>query len=75
MPDSREGAPAWVQWWWARCVAHGVAVDAMGEPIGGNVAVDQRIALDLRVGVDRPQAQSGSGCQHNQRKQPSAATS
>ena len=56
-------------------MAHGVAVDAMGEPIAGDVPIDQRIALDLRVRVDRPQAQGGSGCQHNQRKQPSPAAS
>ena len=54
----------------ARCVAHGVAVDAVGEPVGGNVSVEQRIALDLRVGVNQPQAQSGSGCEHKQGEQP-----
>ena len=53
----------------ARRVAHGVAVDAVGEPVGGNVSVEQRIALDLRVRVDKPQAQSGSGGEHNQGKQ------
>ena len=37
-------------------VAHGMAVDAVGEPVGGNVSVDERVALDLRVGVDEPQA-------------------
>ena len=59
----------------ARCVAHGVAVDAMGEPIGGNVPIEQRIALDLRVRMNCPQAQNGSAGKHKQGKQPSAAVS
>ena len=38
-------------------MAHGVAIDAMGEPIGGDVPVDQRIALDLRMRMDATDAE------------------
>ena len=31
----------------ARVVAYGMAVDAVGQPVGSNVTVEQRIALDL----------------------------
>ncbi len=41
---------------YAGWVAHGMAVDTVGEPVGGNVPIDQGVTLDLRVGVDKPQA-------------------
>ena len=43
-------------------LADGVTVDAVGKPVSGNVTVDERITLDLRVRVNKPQPQSGSGC-------------
>ena len=40
----------------ARGLADGVTVDAVGKPISGNVSVDERITLDLRVRVNRTTA-------------------
>ena len=46
----------------------------MGEPVGGNVAVEKRITLNLRVDVNEPQTQSGSSCEHGQGEQRGHAT-
>ena len=48
--------------------ADGMAVDAVGKPVSSNVTVEERIALDLRVRVNKPQAESRSGGEHNQGK-------
>jgi hypothetical protein len=50
-----------------------MAIDTVGEPVGGNVTLDERIALDLRMSVNEPQSQSGSGCEYDQAKKPSLA--
>ncbi|MEA3007885.1 MAG: hypothetical protein QOI94_3154, partial [Acidobacteriaceae bacterium] len=36
------------------------AINAMGQPIPGDVGVKKRVALDLREGVNEPQAKSSS---------------
>jgi hypothetical protein len=43
-----------------------MAVNAVGKPVRGYVSVEQRITLDLRVRVNEPQPQSGSGCKYKQ---------
>jgi len=42
-------------------VVGGEAVDAVLEPVFGNVAIDEGVAVDFGVGVDEPEAEGGSG--------------
>ena len=67
MRDSRADAPAWAEWWSGPIhAADGMTVNSVGKPVSGNVSVDERITLDLRVRVNEPQPQSGSGCKYRQ---------
>jgi hypothetical protein len=53
-------------------VKDGSAIDAVGQPISGNVTVQKRVALDLRKSVDEPQAERSSRRQRKQGEEHSA---